>query len=321
MVRGIERRFIFKDKSDKQSFLRRFESVIAETGTICYAYALMDNHVHLLLQTAETPISKVMQSLLTGYAVNYNYRHKRIGRLYQNRFKSVLCDKDEYFLQLVRYIHLNPLRVKRVKSILGLDRYPWTGHSILMGQRKAEWFDSGETLAHFGRSITKARQDYRAFVGEGLSDQDQRDLSGGGFLRSLGGEWELQKAAKGTKQEEKEAADERILGMGEFVEAVLQQADQKESRTSILRRSGWTYEKVQKRVCKLLDLSVRDLRQRGIKNNVSKGRALLGKWVVDDLGESQAFLADALRISRPAAHKLVKRGREVERELRVKLDG
>ena len=103
MVRGIEGRYIFKTEQDKQDFLGRLSRKVAATETQCSAFAIMDNHVHLLFQTGPTPISRVMQSILTGYAGNYNFRHKRTGKLYQNRFKSVLCDKDEYYQQLVRY--------------------------------------------------------------------------------------------------------------------------------------------------------------------------------------------------------------------------
>ena len=117
MVRGIERRKIFSDTKDKQSFINRLGTVLSDTGTNCFAFALMDNHFHLLLQTGGNSISRVMQSLLTGYAVNYNNRKNRTGKLYQNRFKSILCDKEEYLLQLIRYIHLNPIKAGLVKIL------------------------------------------------------------------------------------------------------------------------------------------------------------------------------------------------------------
>ena len=108
MVRGIERRDIFADTKDKQSFLQRLCSVLTATQTTCYAYALMSNHCHVLLQTGTTPISPVMQSLLTGYAINYNHRYHRTGKLYQNRFKTILCDKEECLKgDIVNYLTKN----------------------------------------------------------------------------------------------------------------------------------------------------------------------------------------------------------------------
>ena len=114
IARGIERRPIFQDESDGDNFLQRLGIILKETGTQCYAWTLIPNHFHLLLKSGLVPISQVMGRLLTGYAVSYNRRHRRSGHLFQNRYKSILCQKDQYFLELVRYLHLNPLRARIV---------------------------------------------------------------------------------------------------------------------------------------------------------------------------------------------------------------
>jgi hypothetical protein len=93
-------------------------------------------HFHILLRTGTTPLSTVMRRLMTGYAVTFNIRHRRSGHLFQNRYKSVVCEEDPYLLELIRYIHLNPLRVKLVEDLNALDKYPWTGHSAILGRRK-----------------------------------------------------------------------------------------------------------------------------------------------------------------------------------------
>ena len=103
ICRGIERRKIFRTDFDRDDFLERLGSVLAETDTPCYAWALMANHFHLLLRTGNAPVSKVMGRLLTGYAGGFNRRHGRSGHLFQNRYKSILCDEDTYLLELVRY--------------------------------------------------------------------------------------------------------------------------------------------------------------------------------------------------------------------------
>ncbi|MCD4825291.1 MAG: transposase [Phycisphaerae bacterium] len=136
VARGIERRKIFWDDQDRQSFLERLALILDETQTQCYAWALIPNHFHLLLRTSLTPLSKVMRRLMTGYAVTFNKRHKRSGHLFQNRYKSVVCEEDPYLLELIRYIHLNPLRAGLVKDLKELDKYPWTGHSAILGKRK-----------------------------------------------------------------------------------------------------------------------------------------------------------------------------------------
>ena len=135
ICRGIDRQKIFTDQKDYLLFLNRLGDLLLETRTSCFACALIPNHFHLLLQTGNVPVSTMMRRLLTGYAVNYNRRHQRYGHLFQNRYKSILCQKDAYLLELVRYIHLNPIRAKLVSDYASLAAYPYCGHGILMGQK------------------------------------------------------------------------------------------------------------------------------------------------------------------------------------------
>ena len=122
MVRGIERKTIFRDNKDRESFVQRLGDVLMQSSTACYAWSLLPNHVHLLLRTGDHPIATVMRRLLTGNAVTFNRRHRRHGPLFQNRYKSILCQEDPYLLELVRYLHLNPLRAGLVDSYSQLCR-------------------------------------------------------------------------------------------------------------------------------------------------------------------------------------------------------
>ncbi len=134
------------DKADYKDFLNRLGQILSETHTPCYAWALIPNHFHLLLRTGDAPVSRVMQRLLTGYVVNYNRRHSRFGHLFQNRYKSILCQEDPYLLELVRYIHLNPLRAELVLDYEALVRYPYCGQGAVLGLREHEWQDAGSTI-------------------------------------------------------------------------------------------------------------------------------------------------------------------------------
>lgn len=111
--RGIARNNIFVTDTDRDDFLDRLGTILEETGTNCYAGELIPNHFHLLLRTGGSPLSTVMRRLLTGYAVAFNFRHNRLGRLFQNCYRSILCEEDPYFRKLVRYIHLKPLRAQK----------------------------------------------------------------------------------------------------------------------------------------------------------------------------------------------------------------
>ena len=153
IVRGIERGVIFLDEGDCRNFLSRLSSLVKETGTSCCAWALIPNHFHLLLKTGRIPIAQIMRRLLTGYALFHNRRHARAGHLFQNRYKSILCQEDAYFLELVRYIHLNPLRSGIVSTIDKLDRFPYCGHGAIVGKQPNDWQDAQSVLALFAAAV------------------------------------------------------------------------------------------------------------------------------------------------------------------------
>ena len=139
MMRGIERVDIFSDDKDREHFLSRVGEIGKATETRILAWALMDNHVHMLLLSGSSGLPRFMRRLLTGYAVWFNRRRQRSGHLFQNRYKSIVCEEDGYLLELVRYIHLNPLRRHAVQSLEELDRYPWSGHSAIVGKVQRDW--------------------------------------------------------------------------------------------------------------------------------------------------------------------------------------
>ena len=114
MGRGIERTTIFRADRDREDFLNRLADLCLDGNLHVYAWCLLSNHFHLLVRTGRQPISGSMRKLLTGYVVNFNLRHKRHGHLFQNRYKSIICEDDPYLLELTRYIHLNPVRAGMV---------------------------------------------------------------------------------------------------------------------------------------------------------------------------------------------------------------
>src|SRR4030042_698114 len=133
MGRGIERTNIFRTNQDRDDFLNRLANQCLEGNIVVYAWCLLSNHFHLLVRTGRQPLSRVMKKLLTGYVVNFNLRHKRTGHLFQNRYKSIICEDDPYLLELTRYIHLNPVRAGMVGGVEELNHYRWAGHSAIMG--------------------------------------------------------------------------------------------------------------------------------------------------------------------------------------------
>ena len=156
IIRGIEKRRIVDDDQDRKNFIDRLGRVSVETETKILAWSLLKNHAHILLKSGPRGLSQFMRRFLTGYAVGYNLRHRRHGHLFQNRYKSIVCDEDAYFQELVRYIHLNPLRAGLVNNLGELERYPWCGHGVMLGKIQHSWQDRPYVLSWFGRRKKQA---------------------------------------------------------------------------------------------------------------------------------------------------------------------
>lgn len=303
--RGINRRVIFSDDTDYDIFMDRLGDLLKESGTFCFAWALLPNHFHLLLKTGNVPISHLMKRLLTGYAVNYNHRHKRVGHLFQNRYKSILCQEDSYLLELVRYIHLNPLRAKIVSDYRALSKHPHCGHGAILGKLKKEWQAGQYILRLFGTKKADAQKKYSEFVSKGIEKGKRPELSGGGLLRSQGG-WEGLKANRRAGDYQK--GDERILGDGDFVENVLRQAEERLHDKYRLRAEGYDFEKLLERVSQLSGLSSHQILDRHRDRKRIQARSILCYWANDQLGLSQSRLANILKQTQPAISQAVRRG-------------
>ena len=310
ICRGIEGRTIFQNSADRNDFIERLAHIIKETETTCFAWALIPNHFHLLLKTAQVPVSKVMLRLLTGYAISFNLRHRRHGHLFQNRYKSILCQEDTYLLELVRYIHLNPVRANLVADLKTLDKYHYCGHSAVMGKLKNDWQDVDGVLRLFGKNISQARRSYKSFVLKGLNQGRRDDLTGGGLVRSVGG-WESLKAMRTAKIWQK--SDERILGDGDFVAQVLSSNQEQLARKYSLHVRGIDLDKVVDRVCDLLNLEQTDIWTPGKERYRVQARSLLCFWASRELKINQAELSRKFKLSPAAISLCVKRGEEIVR--------
>ena len=305
ICRGIERRKIFRDDGDRELFIERLGHVLKETQSVCYAWALIPNHFHLLLRTGGSPIKTVMQRLLSGYAGDFNRRHQRIGQIFHNRYKSILCQREPYLLELVRYIHLNPLRARLVVSLDELGSYPYSGHSALMGECPNDWQDVDKIIGLFGRRISSARRAYRFFLGKAVAMGRRPELTGGGLIRSAGG-WAAFKSLGKSKAHLK--GDERILGDSDFVEAVLEAQNERLERRYRLEAEGVSIEKVIKRTAEICGLTGEQIQSTGKEPWRVQARSLACYWAVRELGMTTVAVSKALGICPTAVTKAVSRG-------------
>ncbi|OPY79957.1 MAG: Transposase IS200 like protein [Syntrophorhabdus sp. PtaU1.Bin153] len=311
IVRGIERGVIFRDRTDRDRFVQRLSGILTETATQCFAWTLIPNHLHLLLKTGTTPIGRVMQKLLTGYAVSYNRRYARSGHLFQNRYKSILCQEEPYLLELVRYIHLNPIRAGIAADMDALDRFAYCGHGVLIGRRQNDWQNTDEVLGRFAPDLDTARTGYREFVAKGLSMGHRSDLTGGGLIRSSGG-W--QQVIEKRRDKAFRKSDERVLGDHEFVSQVLAGAKEQMGWKYSLNVQGIDLAAVISRVCEVLHCDRYDIFTPGKVKNRVHARSLFCYWAVRELGTSQAELSCQLKLSPAAITQSVKRGEEMAKE-------
>lgn len=299
--RGIERKFIFKEDEHKREFYRRLADNLSQYSVQCYAWCIMGNHFHLLLQTGDDSVAKLMRAVLTGYAVYYNRKHKRSGYLFQNRYKAVLCDRDEYLLSLIRYIHLNPVKANMITYRV-LEKYSWTGHRELCLGEKGLISSRDEILSFYGRKKQEAIQSYKQFVKDGVELEE--DFEGGGLFRSGGGKWEVKKRQK----DEQEMSDERILGNGGFVAEVLERVEESDTKKQKIKSAEALVEKISKyyEIPKDIILKTREKRAREARDMfLYMGSKYTGKKLTE--------LGRMLNIGQSAASHSVRRARQLKR--------
>ena len=311
MIRGIEGRKIFRNNKDRQDFVKRLEDLCPEMQVKCYAWAFMSNHAHFLFRTGTEPLSRLMRRLLTGYVIGFNHRHGRRGQLFQNRYKSIICQEEIYLRELVRYIHLNPIRAGMIKALNELKDFKYCGHGTLMGKIKRDWQDTDYVLGYFGKSKGKARKEYESFVKAGLTQGRKEELTGGGLIRSLGGWTDAREVLKSGVHI---MSDERILGDSEFVDAVISQSDEHYERRHRLRRLGYDLDRIAERVSELLGMEPDEVFSKGRQDRKVKARSLLCFWAARELGLPHTILAKRLEMSVANVGFSAERGETIVKE-------
>ncbi|MCF6178430.1 MAG: transposase [Geopsychrobacter sp.] len=255
MLRGNGGADVFFADADRYRFFLLLQQGIERFGFRVHAYCLMSNHIHLALQVGKIPLSRIMQNLSFRYTQWINWRTKRHGHLFQGRYKAVLVEEDEYLLQLVAYLHLNPLRAGMVESPAD---YRWSGHRAYMGQEQIPWLSCDAVLSRFAKKIKPARRLFTEFVLSQKGLGHRKEFHGAG------------------------CKDARIFGEDSFLNEVLQQAEEVPLQRSDL---GETL----KLVSGYFNRDVGELRLPGQSQNLSKLRAFAA-WAVLDY--SDATLAD-----------------------------
>ncbi len=200
IVRGNQRRKTFRTDADYKAYLDRLEKYRAQCQVRIYAYCLMPNHVHLLVETGNTPLARFMQGVQQSYTQYFNLRYRKVGHLFQGRYKAIICERDKYLLALVRYIHLNGVRAKLTGRP---EQYVYSGHRSYLRNGTDRIVDTTPILKLLG-----GKKGYERFVLEGIGEEhneayyaveDQRFLGGEGFGEEISRDGEALVAPKRKK--------------------------------------------------------------------------------------------------------------------------
>lgn len=316
VARGIDRGRIFAEPAGYRRFVRRLGEVLKEGGAQCLAWTLMPNHIHLVVRTGRIPLSRLMQKLLVGHAVSYNKARGRTGHVFEGRYKSILCEEEPYLLELVRYVHLNPVRARICDGLRGLARYRWSGHRALLGRADLPWQQARAVLERFGGSRNEARVRYLRFLEEGLAGDAAEGVRGESLRRLVEGGWEV---VRGLLNPEAKSPDESIIGSERFIRKTLAQAEEQERWKSGLRRKFKPAD-VLARAARAAGIPVGDLKGGSKIPARCRGRALACYWLVDVLGLREVQVGRMLGITQSAVSINVRKGKGLAEEEALRLD-
>jgi REP element-mobilizing transposase RayT len=217
IVRGNRRATIFHDDADYTAYLDRLERYRARDGATLHAYVLMTNHVHLLLETGDRPLSRMMQTLQFTYSQYYNRRYGKTGHVFQGRYQAILCDREAYLLELVRYLHLNPARIR---VPLNPWTYRWSSHAAYLGRPSPVQVQTASVLSSLHRQVGPARQAYRRFLREGLAHGHQTRFYETVDQRFLGDERFVEEADRRTAASRDVTVHPRRVAFGTLLTAI-----------------------------------------------------------------------------------------------------
>lgn len=248
-LRGNAGQTIFFDERDRTRFYLLLQEGTERFRHRIHAFCLMSNHVHLAIQVADLPLSRIIQNLSFRYTKWVNRRQSRSGHLFQGRYKAVLVDADAYLLELTRYIHLNPVRAGLVKEP---EEHPWSGHRAYLGLEVIPWLTRDWVLSQFSERESSARRAYGRFIQDGKKESYRREYHVG----------------SGT--------DSRILGDDQFIDRVLEKEEKRARRRVSLDR-------IIREVCKSFSLEEGELLVSGRDHRLSRVRGTAA-WLVMEYG-------------------------------------
>ena len=284
MSRGIGGRAIFSDDDSKRFLLGQLSASLEASGHRCYAWAVMDNHYHLVLRAGDEPLHRMMRCLNMRFARYYAKKTQSSGYVFQGRFKSIATQDQGYLEELIRYVHLNPVRAGICRDLTALDRYPWCGHAVLMSHAQSDFQNTDDVLKRFGDTSAKARTAYRDFIQAGLTGKGGEDL------------WER---VRDSNNEAHRTAEPHcwVIGDPDFVRDAVRRSTDRRLRISRCKAEGSTLETLSAGIAEELDIQPSGLKHRSRLAAASTARKVLSYVACSLLDFSQVEVAAYLGVS------------------------
>src|SRR4030042_2512027 len=242
LSRGNQRQKVFLEEKDFLKYLEFLSDYKERYGFWVYAYVLMGTHGHVLIETGQVPLSKILQGINQRFTMYFNWRHGTVGHLFQGRYKAILCDRGTYLLSLVKYLHYNPVRAGMVRQP---EEYRWRSHRVYLGLNRDGLVDTGLVLGMFSKDLKRGRRLYREYMRE---------------------------EEKTSKEEFYRTVDQRILGDEEFVERVRGRV--KNGIAGGGRRHGVSLGEIARGIEEIFGISLGELKGRGKDTGVMEGKRL-----------------------------------------------
>jgi len=282
IVRGNQRQKVFLEENDFSKYLEFLNDYKDRYVFWIYAYVLMSTHVHLLIETGQVPLSKILQGVNQRFTMYFNWRYGTVGHLFQGRYKAILCDKDAYLLSLVKYLHRNPVRAGMVRKP---EEYSWSSHREYLGMNKNQLVDTRLLLGMFSEDLKRGRKLYDEYM------QEEEKTSKEDFYRTV---------------------DQRVLGDETFVERVKERVENRILAGK--RRHGVSLKEIAKGIEEVTGIALSELRGKGKNSAVMEGRKLLslagreygykGREIAEFMGKDPAAVTGYLKGSQELRAKM-----------------
>jgi putative transposase len=308
MARGIDGRTIFCENSDYEYFLMLLRQELGHDEHRLYAWVLMPNHYHFLLRVSSIPLSEMMRKLNSTYARYYNKKYNRRGYLFQDRYKSIVTQDQRYVEEIIRYIHLNPVRAGICGSIAELEAYPWCGHRVVMGRSSLDGQSIEDVLRRFGKTTQEGRQVYRRYLHEGLA---QKHDTG-----------EIVDAIRSNSMDREDMVNPGswVIGNPDFVKKVLAEDKQRKMRLARYCVEQVTLENIAQKVAKVMGVSDAQMRQRSRGTAASDARKVFAFICRREYGFPVKQIARYLGISGPPVSISLSMGEKLTKNRGIKIN-